>query len=91
MAQAENGLEAVEMTDQKAPDVILMDVTMPKMDGIAATEEILKKHPRNRIIGLTMHDDPSIEERMRHAGACAYIYKAAPSDELLKAIRMSVS
>jgi CheY-like chemotaxis protein len=90
MAQAQNGIEAVEMADRTVPDVILMDITMPQMDGIAATEEILKKYPHTRIIGLSMHDDPSVEKRMRDAGACAYIYKAAPSDELLQTIRMSV-
>jgi CheY-like chemotaxis protein len=90
VAQAENGIEAVQMADRTAPDVILMDITMPEMDGIAATEEILKKRIRTRIIGLSMHDDPSIEERMMHAGASKYIYKAAPSNELLQAIRMLV-
>jgi CheY-like chemotaxis protein len=90
VAQAENGIEAVQMADRTVPDVILMDITMPEMDGIAATKEISKKYPRTRIIGLSMHDDPSVEERMRDAGACAYIYKASPSDELLQAIRMSV-
>jgi PAS domain S-box-containing protein len=90
VAQAQNGIEAVEMADNTVPDVILMDITMPEMDGIAATEEISKKYPHIRIIGLSMHDDPSIEERMRGAGACAYVYKAAPSNELLQTIRMSV-
>jgi signal transduction histidine kinase/CheY-like chemotaxis protein len=90
VAQAQNGIEAVQMADQTVPDVILMDITMPQMDGIDATKKILKKYPRTRIIGLSMHDDSSIEERMRYAGACAYIYKAAPADELLQAIRMSV-
>ncbi len=90
VAQAKNGLEAVQMADQTEPDVILMDISMPKMDGIAATEEILKRHPGTRIIGLSMHDDPSIEERMMSAGASAYIYKAAPSDELIQTIRMSI-
>ena len=90
VAQAENGLEAVQMADQTAPDVILMDITMPEMDGIAATKEILKKHPWVHIIGLSMHDDPTIEEKMRHAGACDYIYKASPSDILVQTIRMSV-
>ena len=90
VAQAENGLEAIQMADQTAPDVILMDITMPEMDGIAATKEILKKHPRTCIIGLSMHDDPSIKEKMIRAGASSYVYKAAPSVELLQAIRMSV-
>jgi CheY-like chemotaxis protein len=90
VAQAKNGLEAIQMADQTAPDVILMDITMPEMDGIAATEKILKKHPWVRIIGLSMHDDASIEERMRRAGACDYIYKASPSDVLVQTIRMSV-
>jgi PAS domain S-box-containing protein len=90
VAQAENGLEAVQMADQVAPDVILMDITMPELDGIAATEKILKKHPWVRIIGLSMHDDPSTEERMRRAGAWDYIYKASPSDVIVQTIRMSV-
>jgi PAS domain S-box-containing protein len=91
VAQAKNGLEAMQMADQTAPDVILMDISMPEMDGIAATEKILKKHPWVRIIGLSMHDDPSIEEKMRRAGACDYIYKVSPSDALVQTIRMSVN
>jgi PAS domain S-box-containing protein len=91
VAQAENGLEAVQMTDRTVPDVILMDITMPEMDGIAATERISKKHPGIRIIGLSMHDDPSIKDRMIRAGACDYIYKASPSGELLQTIRAAVS
>jgi PAS domain S-box-containing protein len=90
VAQAENGLEAVQMADQISPDVILMDITMPELDGIAATEKILKKHPWVRIIGLSMHDDPSTEERMRRAGAWDYIYKASSSDVIVQAIRGSV-
>ncbi len=85
--QAKNGLEAVELANELNPDVVLMDISMPVMNGIEATTKIKQNHPGIRVIGLSMHDDPGTRERMISAGASDYVYKAAPAEELLGAIR----
>ncbi len=90
VAQAENGRQAVHLAEQTSPDVILMDISMPGMDGIEATAEIIKTHPETRIIGLSMHDDDSTKERMRQAGAAAFIYKAESTEKLAQAVRSVV-
>ena len=66
-----NGQEAVELAVKLIPDVILMDVSMPVMNGIDATRQISASLPSVRIIGLTMHEDPDIHQAMLIAGACA--------------------
>jgi signal transduction histidine kinase/ActR/RegA family two-component response regulator len=86
-AQAANGQEAVRLAAELDPDIILMDISMPVMDGIEATTLISRSQPAVRIIGLSMHDDDSTKERMLAAGAAGYIYKAAPAGKLIEAIR----
>ncbi len=90
VGQAADGREAVRLASELSPDVVLMDVTMPHMDGIEATRRIGKANPNIRIIGLSMHDDPDTQERMTSAGATAYLYKASPVEKLLEAIRSSL-
>jgi DNA-binding NarL/FixJ family response regulator len=87
VAEAANGRQAVRLASDLKPDVILMDVSMPEMDGIEATAEIHKLLPHIRIIGLSMHDDPGTRDRMIKAGATAYIYKASLAEKLIKVIR----
>jgi len=87
VAEAADGLEAVDLSKRMRPDVVLMDVSMPRMDGIAATAEISRSCPSIRVIGLSMHDDAATREKMIGAGASAYIYKAAPSEKLIEAVR----
>ncbi len=85
--QAKNGQEAVDLANELNPDVVLMDISMPVMNGIEATALIKQSRPDIRVIGLSMHDDPGTRERMISAGASDYVYKAAPAEELLGAIR----
>ncbi len=89
VGEAENGQEAVEKTRQLQPDVILMDINMPVMDGIQATWIIRSEHPYVRIIGLSMHDRQDQADQMIQAGAFAYCTKDGSTDELLSAIRRS--
>ena len=84
--EAENGREAVEKARLLKPDVILMDVSMPEMDGIEATRRIKAEMPEARVIGLSMHADEKISEAMRKAGAESFLSKTASPAELLKAI-----
>ncbi|MFW5688742.1 MAG: response regulator [Spirochaetota bacterium] len=87
VGEAESGQAALELVEQIRPDVVVMDLTMPGMPGDEATREILTRVPRTRVIGLSMHSEREAEERMRAAGAAAYLPKAGPSADLIAAIR----
>lgn len=87
VGEAANGQEAVELVTQVAPDVILMDLIMPGMDGVEATRQIKKVSPRSQVIVLTSyHDDEHIFPAIR-AGALSYLLKDVDPDELADAIR----
>lgn len=88
---AVNGQEAVELAVKLRPDVILMDVSMPVMSGIDATQQICNLLPEIRIIGLTMHKDPDIRQAMLNAGACACLLKSGSPTELIKTIQQKYS
>ncbi len=87
VGEAANGREAVDQAYRLQPDVIIMDVAMPLINGDDATRQIKTHLPRTRVIALSMHEEPDMVERMRRAGADGYILKTAPSEELLAAIR----
>jgi len=86
VGQAADGLEAVEMSRSLRPDVVVMDVSMPKMDGVEATRRIKVEQPGVRVIGLSMLEEGEIAERMRQAGAEAFVNKAESAATLLRAI-----
>ncbi len=87
IAGASNGLEAVDCARRLKPDVILMDVSMPEMDGVEATRVISAEFPEIRIIGLSMHEEADMAHRMLEAGAAAYFSKGGAPDMLIDAIR----
>jgi CheY-like chemotaxis protein len=87
VGQAGNGREAVDLACRLAPDVVVMDVSMPVMSGDEATRQIKRHLPQTRVIALSMHDEVQVTDRMRSAGATAYLLKTTPSEELLAAIR----
>lgn len=84
VAEAASGDEAVAQVDQYHPDVVLMDVRMPGMDGLAATRCIKKKWPQIRVVLLTMYD--SYRQEAQAAGAEAYLIKGCSLDELICAL-----
>jgi PAS domain S-box-containing protein len=89
VGEAGNGHEAIEKARQLQPDVILMDINMPEMDGIQATRIIRSELSSVRIIGLSIHDKQDQADQMIQAGAFAYCTKDGSTDELLAAIRRS--
>lgn len=91
VGEAKNGREALNLCHQKKPDVILMDLIMPEMDGIAATRAILAVYPEIKIIAMTSFEDEELVQGVLAAGAISYLIKNVTSDELAKAIREAVS
>jgi signal transduction histidine kinase/DNA-binding NarL/FixJ family response regulator len=87
VGEAENGQEAVEKAHQLVPDVILMDISMPRMNGLEATRLIHAELPSVRIIGLSMFDEEERAAAMIDAGASAYTAKCQPPEVILAAIR----
>ena len=91
VAEAKNGLEAVKLYPEKKPDVILMDLMMPEMDGIAATRAILADHPEVKIIAMTSFEDEKLVQGVLAAGAISYLIKNVTSNALAEAIRDAAS
>lgn len=90
VGEAGDGGEAVGLAAKLQPDVLLMDVSMPKMSGIEATHCIHRDFPRIRIIGMSMYEEADRAHAMRHAGAIDYLTKSGPVEELIEAIRRSL-
>ena len=87
IAHAKNGEEAVAMAEQLHPDIVLMDVSLPRINGIEATRRIVGRCPGTRVIGLSMHNGDVMGAAMISAGAVGYIPKFAPPEDLVSAIR----
>ncbi len=87
IGEASNGAEGVALARRLLPDVVLMDVAMPVLDGIEATRRITTEHPGIRVIALSMHETADTEARMLAAGADTYVSKAGSGAELVAAIR----
>jgi NarL family two-component system response regulator LiaR len=90
VGQAENGQQAVELCEQLQPDVVLMDIIMPVMDGIMATQIIVRKHPDIAVLMLTNWFTDGREKESREAGACEYIYKNVTGASIAETIRAAI-
>lgn len=86
VGEAENGDEAIALTQQRHPDLIIMDYLMGKMDGIETTRIIHKQYPNIKIIILTTSVDPPLREKALENGAALFISKYGSIEDLLKAI-----
>lgn len=91
VAEAGNGEEAIPRAIEARPDVILMDITMPGMDGLEATRQLRVLCPTCLVLALTVHDDKQYFMQMLAAGASGYITKQAAADELVEAIHTIAS
>ncbi|MDZ8239666.1 MAG: response regulator transcription factor [Nostoc sp. ChiQUE01a] len=87
VGEAENGEEAINFVAELQPDVVLLDIRMPIMDGVAATREIQKRFPKTKILVLTTFDDNEYVSAALQSGAMGYLLKDTPSEELAVAIR----
>jgi len=87
VGEATNGREALEMVTRLSPDIVLMDIVMPLMDGLEATRRIHKEFPETKVIVLTQYEDREYVIPVIEAGASGFVSKAAASSELTSAIR----
>jgi NarL family two-component system response regulator LiaR len=87
VGEAKNGEEAVSVCAQLQPDIILMDLMMPRMNGVEATRLILQQHPAIKILALTSFKEKELVQNVLQAGAIGYVLKDISADELATAIR----
>ena len=87
VGEAADGQTALKLAGELAPDVIIMDLAMPSVDGLVAAAALRELAPRSRVIMLTLHDHLRIRHRAAEAGAAALIAKYEPSERLIEAIR----
>lgn len=86
IAEVGNGIELLELLDSVRPDVVITDIAMPGMDGLAALSQIRSRHPDVKVIVLSMHDSADIVKRAIASGAAAYLRKEASEFELTSAV-----
>lgn len=91
IGEAGDGQAAVDLAGTLAPDVVVMDITMPGMDGIAATRALRDAMPTSAVVILTLHDDIATRNQALAAGAVALVAKHQPSNDLLAAIRAAAT
>ena len=87
VGEAVNGLEAVEKVEELRPDLAIVDITMPELDGLETTRRIREQVPETRVLILSMHESEQMVEQARMAGAQGFVFKSDLSNDFLKAVR----
>ena len=87
VGEASDGRDAIQLASRLHPDIVLMDVTMPQVDGFEATRKIKQQHPSMIVIGISVHNDQRVEAGMREAGASAFLNKEVVVDKLYETVR----
>ncbi len=91
VGEASNGEEAVTLMRETHPDIVLMDLSMPVLDGVSATRRIIEEFPEAKVVVLTMHDDPALTRSALEAGAAAYLTKGTSFADVLDTLRRVLS
>lgn len=86
IAESGNGQEAVDLAKTLRPDIVIMDINLPGINGIEATRLIRKFSPATRILGVSLHTQPTYARKMMQMGASGYVTKTSPREEMVKAI-----
>ena len=87
VGEAADGREAIDLARRLAPDIVIIDVMMPGINGIEATRQIVAAYPSVKVLALSLHDDKQFVEVMRAAGASGYALKDEGADALVRALR----
>lgn len=87
VGEASDGQEALDLVDRLKPGVVVMDISMPGMGGIEATQHVRERHPGVNVLALTMHEDESYVFKLLRAGASGYVLKRAAAQDLVQAVR----
>jgi two-component system, NarL family, response regulator NreC len=90
VGEAGNGIDAIRRAEQMAPDILLIDLSMPLMTGIEAIREIKKRNPAIKILALTVHESEEYIQETLRAGADGYVLKDADSEELIRAMKTTL-
>ena len=91
VGEAEDCGATIKLIQEHAPDIVIMDISMPDLNGVEATRQILSHYPRVQVIALSMHSDSLFVLNMLNAGASGYLLKDCALEELVKAIRTVVT
>ena len=91
VGEAGNGKTAIEQACSLKPDVVVIDLSMPEMNGLIAVQHLRKSLPSAALVALTRHNDKTYVQQLTAAGAAAYVLKQSPSNELLNAIRAAAA
>ena len=91
VAEAGDGAAAIHRVDEFAPDVVVMDISMPGINGLNATRTLKESHPTTRVIALTRYSDDAYLQELLRAGVAGYVLKQSASIELLQAIRAAAA
>ncbi|VEI04994.1 response regulator [Kurthia zopfii] len=88
VAEGDDGIDTVRLYEEYSPDVVLMDINMPQMNGVEATEQLIEKYPEAKVIMLSIHDDESYVSHALKSGALGYMLKEMDADEIVNAIKI---
>jgi two-component system, NarL family, response regulator DegU len=88
VAEGDDGSEAIKLVETYQPDVIIMDINMPKLNGVEATKELIERYPDSKVIILSIHDDENYVSHALQTGATGYLLKEMDADALVEAVKV---